>query len=202
VWQAEALLQPATWIPPKPNHTETPTHIKTRTHDQCDWGDIRVAGRSFSLQHGYHPNSATPKLQHTSKQEHTISVVGVVSVLQAEASACNTDTTPTQPHQNSNTHQNKNTRPTWLRWYPCSRLKHCFNLPHGYHPNPATPKLQHTSKHEHMTNVVAVVSTWQAESLLQPATWIPLQPNHTETQTHIETRTHDQCGCGGIRVAG
>jgi len=32
--------------------------------------------------------------------------VGVVSVLQAEA--CNTDTTPTQPHQNSNTHRTKN----------------------------------------------------------------------------------------------
>ena len=33
---------------------------------------------------------------------------GVVSVLQA--SACNTDTTPTQPHRNSNTHRtNKNT---------------------------------------------------------------------------------------------
>jgi len=24
--------------------------------------------------------------------------------------------------------------------------KLCFNFPHGYHPNPATPKLQHTSK--------------------------------------------------------
>ena len=32
---------------------------------------------------------------------------GVVSVLQAEA-ACKTDTTPTQPHQNSNTHRTKN----------------------------------------------------------------------------------------------
>jgi len=32
--------------------------------------------------------------------------VGVVSVLQAEA--CNTDTTPTQPHWNSNTHWTKN----------------------------------------------------------------------------------------------
>ena len=29
--------------------------------------------------------------------------VGVLSVLQAEASARNTDTTPTQPHRNSNT---------------------------------------------------------------------------------------------------
>jgi len=30
----------------------------------------------------------------------------VVSVLQGEA--CNTDTTPTQPHRNSNTHRTKN----------------------------------------------------------------------------------------------
>ena len=29
---------------------------------------------------------------------------------------------------------------------------------------------------------------------VQPATRIPLQPNHTETPTHIETRTHNQCG--------
>jgi len=27
--------------------------------------------------------------------------------------ACYTDTTPTQPRQNSNTHRNKNTRPMW-----------------------------------------------------------------------------------------
>jgi len=33
--------------------------------------------------------------------------VGVVSVLQT-ASACNTDTTPTKPHRNSNTHRTKN----------------------------------------------------------------------------------------------
>jgi len=30
--------------------------------------------------------------------------------------------------------------------------------------------------------------------VLQPATQIPPQPSHTATQTHIETRTHDQCG--------
>jgi len=29
------------------------------------------------------------------------------------ASACHTDTNPTQPHRNSNTHRNKNTRPMW-----------------------------------------------------------------------------------------
>jgi len=37
------------------------------------WGGIGVAG--FSLPHGYHPNPATPKLQHTSKQEHKTNVV-------------------------------------------------------------------------------------------------------------------------------
>jgi len=31
------------------------------------WGGTRVAG--FSLLHGYHPNSTTLKLQHTSNQE-------------------------------------------------------------------------------------------------------------------------------------
>jgi len=36
--------------------------------------------------------------------------VGVVSVLQAEASACHTDTTPNQPHRNSNTHRTKNNK--------------------------------------------------------------------------------------------
>jgi len=33
-------------------------------------------------------------------------------------------------------------------------IKLCFSLQHGYHPNPAAPKLQHTSKEEHTTNVV------------------------------------------------
>jgi len=35
LWQAEALRQLATWIPPQPSHTETPTHIETRPHDHC-----------------------------------------------------------------------------------------------------------------------------------------------------------------------
>jgi len=38
--------------------------------------------------------------------------VGVVSVWQDEA---HLDTTPNQPHRNSNTHRNKNTQPMW--WY-------------------------------------------------------------------------------------
>ena len=41
---------------------------------------------------------------------------------------------------------------------------------------------------------VWVVCVWQATTqqvVLQPVTRIPLQPNHTETPTHIETRTHN-----------
>jgi hypothetical protein len=41
---------------------------------------------------------------------------------------------------------------------------------------------------------VGVVSVSQATHMLQPATRIPPQPSHTETPTHIETRTDDQCG--------
>jgi len=41
--------------------------------DVC-WG-FGVAQLCFSLLHRYHPNTATPKLQHTSKQEHTTNVV-------------------------------------------------------------------------------------------------------------------------------
>jgi len=42
---------------------------------------------------------------------------------------------------------------------------------------------------------VGVVSVVQAEAqvVLQPATRIPLQPNHNETPTHIEPRKYDQC---------
>ena len=32
------------------------------------------------------------------------------------------------------------------------------------------------------------------QSEAQPATQIPPQPSYTETSTHIETRTHNQCG--------
>jgi len=35
------------------------------------------------------------------------------SVVGLEAEACNTDTTPTQPHRNSNTNRTKNNRPMW-----------------------------------------------------------------------------------------
>jgi len=36
-WQTEAqlVLQPATRVSPQPSHTETPTLMETRTHNQC-----------------------------------------------------------------------------------------------------------------------------------------------------------------------
>jgi len=40
-----------------------------------------------------------------------------------------------------------------------------------------------------LKQILRVVSVLQAEAVLQPATRIPLQPNHTETPTHIEPRT-------------
>ena len=50
VWHAEAqVLQTAARIPPQPSHTETPTHIKTRTHNQ--WGD--TIEKSHAPDNGY-----------------------------------------------------------------------------------------------------------------------------------------------------
>jgi len=45
-------------------------------------------------------------LFHSLRAQHVSDIHVVVSMLQA--SACNMDTTPTQPHRNSNTHRTKN----------------------------------------------------------------------------------------------
>jgi len=38
---------------------------------------------------------------------------------------------------------------SYCSWFDvCCRLKQCFSLQHGYHCNPTTPKLQHTSNQE------------------------------------------------------
>ena len=75
----EVQLQPATRIPLQPNHTETPTHIETRKHDQC--GD--------KIEKSQAPDDGC---------------INVRNML----SFCYTDTTPTQRHRNSNTHRTKN----------------------------------------------------------------------------------------------
>jgi len=82
------------------------------------------------------------------------------------ASACNTDTTPTQPHQTENNTTNvvirQNSRK--LLMMDISMSKTCW---------------------AHKWNKMAVTSSWSSK----PATRIPLQPNHTKTPTHIEPRT-------------
>ena len=70
--------------------------------------------------------------------------VGVVSVLQAEAFY--TDTTPTRPHRNCNTHPAKNNTTNVVIQQNSRKL--LISLQHGYHSNPTTPKLQHTSNQE------------------------------------------------------
>ena len=119
--------------------------------------------------------------------------VGVVSVLQAEASACNTDTTPTQPHRNSNTHRTKNSTTNVVIQQHSRKLLmiDIFSLQHGYHSNPTTPKLQHTSNQEQYDQCGNSTAQSQApdDRYIKPAKRIPLQPNHTETPSHIEPRT-------------
>ena len=91
-----------------------------------------------------------------------------------------------------------------LEWYPCCRLKHnllCFSLQHGYQELATILLNYHIGRIVLGSMCVGVsvwlvgmVSVWQAEAKLQPATWIPTQTNRNETPTHIETRTHNQCG--------
>ena len=52
-------------------------------------------------------------LIHPSSGACDYSVVSYCIVSVWQASACHTDTTPTHPHRNSNTHRNKNTQPMW-----------------------------------------------------------------------------------------
>ena len=51
------------------------------------WSGIRVAGRS-SLQHGFHSNPTTPKLQHTSNQEQYDQCGDTVEKSQAPDDGC------------------------------------------------------------------------------------------------------------------
>jgi len=85
-------------------------------------------------------------------------------------------------------------------WLGCSGIHVAsFSVQQGYHSNPTTPKLQHTSHQEQYDQCGNSTAQSQAPddryinvrnmlSMLKPATQIPLQPNHTETPTHIAPR--------------
>jgi len=125
-------------------------------------------------------------------EKHTIQKLGV----KPAASACNTDTTPTQPGWSFNLQHGYHSNPTRLKLQPATRIplqpnqaeaSTCntdttptqpgwsFNLQPGYHSNPTRLKLQ-------------------------PATRIPLQPNQAEasacntdttpTKPHRNSNTH------------
>jgi len=179
----------------------------------------------FSLQHRYHSNPTTPKLQHTSNQEHTTNVVIqqnsrkllIMDILMSET---------WWAHKK----WNKITSDIKLIFYSSAiTMKHSFSLQHRYHSNPTTPTLQHTSNQEHTTNVVIqqnshkllMMDILMSETCSAHKKWnkitsdiklifyssaitmklcfslqhrYHLQPNHTETPTHIKPRTYDQCG--------
>ena len=122
--------------------------------------------------------------------------VGVVSVLQVEASAsaCNTDTTPTQPYRNSNTHRTKNNVVIQqishkLLMMDILMSETCWTPQHGYHSNTQRTKnnttnvvIQQNSRKHLMMHILMSETCWahkkwnQIASVHQPATRIPLQP--------------------------
>jgi len=96
-------MKPATQIPLQPNHTETPTHEACYT-DTTPTQPYRNSN-TWSLLHGYHSNPTIPKLQHMKPATQIPLQPNHTETPTHEA--CNTDTTPTQPHWNSNTHRTK-----------------------------------------------------------------------------------------------
>ena len=108
-------------------------------------------------------------------------------LLQAEASACNTDTTQTQTHQISNTPVLQPATRTPLKPKRTKSPTHlCFSLQHGHHSNPAAPNLQHTCASACNTDTTQT-QTHQISNtpVLQPATRTPLKPSRTKSPTHL-----------------
>ena len=99
--------------------------------------------------------------------------VGVVSVLQA--SACNTDTTPTQPHWNSSTHRTKNNMTNVVIQQHSRKLLMMDIL------------MSETCQAHKKWNKIARV-------VLQPATRTPLQPTTLKLQHASNQEQYDQCG--------
>jgi len=54
--------------------------------------------------------------------------------------------------------------------------------------------IRRSKLHFTASGIIKPIGVMIPEVVLQPATRIPLQRNHTEIPTHIETRTHDQSG--------
>ena len=127
--------------------------------------------------------------------------VGVVS-------ACNTDTTPTQPHRNSSTHRTKNnTTNVAIQQNSRKLLMMDILMSETCWAYKKWTKIVSTIKLVFYSSTITMMHgpinissynfcfwlCWSCGVVgfewYPPATWIPLQPNHTETPTHIEPRT-------------
>jgi len=53
-----------------------------------------------------------------------------------------------------------------------------------------------------VTDILKLYFSGAGSAQRQPATRVPLQPDHTETPTHIEPEQHDQCSNLAEKVAG
>jgi len=130
---------------------------------RCGWvGVVSVlqaeAQMCFSLQHGYHSNPTTLKLQHTSNQEQYNQCGNSTC-----ASACKTDTIPTQPHWNSNTHRTKNNTTNvviQLVLQPATRIPHRNSNTHRTKNNTTNVVIQQNSRKLLMMDILMSETCW------------------------------------------
>ena len=145
----------------------------------------------------------------------TLVVLFLVRCVLECAEACNTDTTPTQPHRISNTHRTKNNTTNVVIqqnnrkllmidilmsvtcWAHKKWNKIASDIKLVFYSSAITmmqgpinikynlPPYQISRAHVQWP----IITTKRKKERLQLATRIPLQPNHTENPTHIEPRT-------------
>ena len=157
-----SLLQPSTRIPLQPDHTETFTVYVLNMFRTLIYPSSGACEFSVELQHWSYCSWF------------------LVSVLQA--SACNTDTTPTQPHRNSNKHGTKNNTTNVVIQQKSRKLLMMDILT-------SETCWAHKKWNKIASDIKLVFYSSTIAMMHSPATRIPLQPNHTETPTHIEPRT-------------
>jgi len=114
-WNGTRYMISIILITPSGRHFQSSWRIKDQLDVTCYFISLLMYSTCFGHQYIHHQELATILLNYhiglfflvRCVLEFRCGWVGVVSMLQT-ASACNTDTTPTQPHRNSNTHRTKN----------------------------------------------------------------------------------------------
>ena len=82
----------------------------------------------------------------------------------------------------------------FIKFYFTSSLLNMFRT--LIHPPPGACDFSIVSPHWLcvLVSMCVGVSAWLVGVVSKPAIRTPSQPSHTKTRTHIETRTHNQCG--------